>query len=68
MKRRRKPSVTQHGVSPDPILEELQKLKLPATRDNYLWMMFGNELPPEPLDPEIEMQLPPELRSAPYRE
>lgn len=53
-------------ASMDPILEELQILGWPVTRENYLLLML-DDVPKGPLDPELEMQLPPKLRSAQYR-
>ncbi len=41
----------------DAVIEEMKRLRIPLTRDNYLdWAYFGN--PPEELDAEEESQIP----------
>jgi|LakMenEpi03Aug12_release.lakeMendotaPanAssembly.Ray.scaffolds.fasta_scaffold3432215_1 hypothetical protein len=45
----------QAGI--DPILDQLKKLGMDVTRENYLLLMFGED-PQEPLDAEVEASLP----------
>ena len=47
---------------PYPILEILKEKGIPATRANYLALMDPTVDPEEQLDPEVELELPPELR------
>jgi hypothetical protein len=41
----------------------LEKLGIPVTRENYLMLAFAGHPPTEPLDGEIEIQIPRELRA-----
>jgi hypothetical protein len=40
----------------------LERMGLPVTRENYLRVAFMGNPPPEPLDGEIEAELPPQLQ------
>jgi hypothetical protein len=46
----------------DGILEQLKKLGIPLTRENYLMLAFAGKPPKEPLDGEIEAMLPDGIR------
>lgn len=47
---------------PDGTVMILQKLGIPVTRENYLRLAFAGNPPEEPLDGEIEAELPEELQ------
>ena len=47
---------------PDSIVFHLQEQGIPVTRENYLQVAFGEHPLNEPLDGEIEIQLPKELQ------
>jgi hypothetical protein len=46
----------------DGTLNLLKKFGIPVTRGNYLRLAFAGNPPQEPLDGEIEAELPEELR------
>lgn len=50
-----------HPLGNDPVLETLKSLKIPVTRQNYLEFLLGANYQ-EPLDWEIEMTLPKQIR------
>jgi len=52
---------SQHPLGSDPVLETLKILKIPFTRKNYLEFLLGADYR-EPLDWEIEMTLPKQIR------
>ena len=47
---------------PDGTVKILERLGIPVTRENYLTLAFAGKPPQEPLDEEIEIQLPKELQ------
>ena len=46
----------------DHVLEHMKKRGIPITRENYLFWNWLGDPPPEPLDPELEAELPEELQ------
>ena len=50
-----------HQVGKDPIVEALEALSLPLTRENYLALSYPDELPE--ITAELEESLPEEIRS-----
>ena len=46
----------------DHTLEYMKKRGIPITRENYKFFNWLGDPPPEPLDPEIEADLPEEIR------
>ena len=48
---------------PDGTVKILERLGIPVTRGNYLRLAFAGNPPEEPLDGEIEAQIPRELRT-----
>jgi hypothetical protein len=48
----------------DGTIKLLKKLRIPLTRENYLRLAFAGNPPKEPLDGEIEAELPRELQMA----
>jgi hypothetical protein len=49
-------------TNPDGIVKLLQQYGIPVTRENYLRLAFAGNPPEEPLDGEIEAELPEELQ------
>jgi hypothetical protein len=49
-------------ANPDGTVELLQRYGIPVTRENYLRLAFAGNPPEEPLDGEIEAELPEELQ------
>lgn len=49
-------------TSPDGTVKLLQQYGIPVTRENYLRLAFAGNPPEEPLDGEIEAELPRELQ------
>jgi len=49
--------MSHKGIS-DSTVESLNQLGLPVTRENYLRLAFMGNPPDEPLDGEIEAELP----------
>jgi hypothetical protein len=49
-------------VQPDGTVRLLEKFGIPVTRENYLQLAFAGNPPQEPLDGEIEAELPRELQ------
>jgi hypothetical protein len=47
---------------PDETVLLLEEFDIPVTRENYLRLAFMGKPPEEPLDGEIEIQLPKELQ------
>lgn len=45
-----------------PYEARLREFGMDRTRDNYLWVLYGGDVPEE-LDAEDEMSLPPDLRA-----
>jgi hypothetical protein len=60
--------IARHTAPPvqlsDGTLKLLEKFGIPATRENYLMLAFAGRPPQEPLDGEIEAELPLELQMA----
>jgi hypothetical protein len=57
--RERLDAAIQAGATPlDGTEKMLLELGLPLTRENYLRLAFGGKMPEEPLDGEIETELP----------
>jgi hypothetical protein len=52
------------NVSTDPVIVLLKQMDLPVTRQNYLRVAYLGEVPDE-FGPELEMELPEELRKYP---
>jgi hypothetical protein len=50
------------ATQPDGTIRLLEEYGIPVTRENYLHLAFMGNPPPEPLDGEIEAELPEELR------
>lgn len=48
-----------------PILEQMKLDGVPLTREGYLALALPDEDPDEPLDPELEAQLPRQFRMEP---
>lgn len=48
---------------PDGTVRILERLGIPVTRENYLMLAFAGHPPEDPLDGEIEIQIPRELRA-----
>jgi hypothetical protein len=46
----------------DGTVKLLEELGIPVTRENYLMLAFAGHPPMEPLDGEIEIQLPKKLQ------
>src|SRR5579864_1688887 len=59
-----KPETISGTMQPDGTEKMLVELGLPVTRDNYLRLAFAGNPPQEPLDGEIEAELPLELQIA----
>jgi hypothetical protein len=57
-----KPEVKSGITRPDGTVRLLEKFGIPVTRENYLQLAFAGNPPEEPLDQEIEEQLPIELQ------
>jgi hypothetical protein len=55
-------SAEVHVARPDGTVRLLQKYGIPVTRENYLRLAFAGNPPEEPLDGEIESELPEELQ------
>lgn len=55
-------SADVHVARPDGTVRLLQKYGILVTRENYLRLAFAGNPPQEPLDGEIEAELPMELR------
>lgn len=51
-----------HVAHPDGTVKLLQRYGIPVTRENYLRLAFAGNPPQEPLDGEIEAELPMELQ------
>lgn len=51
-----------HVARPDGTVRLLQKYGIPVTRENYLRLAFAGNPPEEPLDAELEAELPEELK------
>jgi len=49
-------------ANPDGTVELLERFGIPVTRENYLLLAFAGSPPDEPLDGEIEAELPTELQ------
>lgn len=47
---------------PDGTVKILESLGIPVTRENYLMLAFAGNPPEEPLDGELEAELPKELQ------
>ena len=48
-----------------PLLEQMKLEGVPLTRENYLALDHPGEDPDEPLDPELEAELPRQFRMEP---
>jgi hypothetical protein len=55
------PAVSSGQTGQDQLLQEMQRLGIPLTRENYLDAAYLGEAP-EPLPAELEEQLPRELQ------
>lgn len=53
-----KPETTSGTMQPDGTEKMLVELGLPVTRENYLRLAFAGNPPLEPLDGELEAELP----------
>lgn len=47
-----------------PVLDAMEQLKLPMTRESYLAMCYGREVP-NPIPAEEQLELPPQFRDGP---
>ncbi len=52
----------------DPVSQELKRLGLPLTRENWLGMNYPFDPIPNPYPAELEMEMPEQLRLPEYRE
>ena len=57
-----KPEIKSGTTQSDGTVRLLEKFGIPVTRENYLQLAFGGNPPKEPLDGEIEAELPKELQ------
>ena len=57
-----KPETKSGTTQPDGTMKLLEEYGIPLTRENYLLLAFGGNPPKEPLDGEIEAELPWSIR------
>jgi ribosomal protein L37E len=57
----------RHRVALDGTVQLMAKHGIPITRENYLMLAFGGTMPDEPLDEEIEAEIPREVLAAEKR-
>lgn len=53
----KQPAVSADQIGQSPLLQEMQRLGIPLTRENYLDAAYLGDAP-EPLPAELEQQLP----------
>jgi hypothetical protein len=58
-----KPEIKSGTTPPDGTMQLLAEYGIPLTRENYLNLAFAGHPPKEPLDGEIEAELPWQIRN-----
>ena len=61
-----KPDNESMTISTNGTVELMKEAGIPVTRENYLKVEFLGEVP-DPVPPEVELEMPNELRLPPYR-